>query len=139
MSLYIGMRNPSKGDDNNAMNEAITFMALQVALEKRSGLIPKAGPRLDVTFLLPGKQEVPPFDGMRMGGYSDDGKTLFFEAAVPETALAVEHASEYVAAVMFDVVDNAIDFFAEGGVPFDGLLWKQVVSRLTQTDEHVTH
>ena len=83
MALYISMKTPSPDLDKSPIDEAITFMATHIALEKRNGHIPKSGPALDITFMLSTKDDAPPFNGMRMGGYSDENKTLFFETAVP--------------------------------------------------------
>lgn len=139
MTLYIGMRSPASDQDTSSINDAIRFMAAHVAIEKRHGRIPDTGPRLDITFMLPGKKDLPPFDGMRMGGYSDDGQTLFFEAAVPEEIVSSPRAQEYVAAVLHDVVDNAIEFFDQGGVSFDAAHWTQAIAHITQFEQTTQH
>lgn len=135
MSLYISINTPDRNLENSPINEAITFMATQVAMEKRNGRLPKAGPALDVTFMLSAGEDMPPFDGMRMGGYTDDNKTLYFEKAVPEIVSNSVKASRYVAAVLQDAVDHAIRFFDEQQIPFDSASWLRAVNYLAGLEE----
>ena len=134
MVLYIGMKTPSPDLDKSPIDQAITFMAIHVAKEKRSGRLPQSGPALDVTFMLPGKDDIPPFSGMRMGGYTDKNNTLFFEAAVPETMTCSTHAPEYVATVLHDVVENASEFFTENDIKFDTEYWKRAIMYITENE-----
>ncbi|MGD8999680.1 MAG: hypothetical protein PVF75_04635, partial [Granulosicoccaceae bacterium] len=120
--------------DKSPIDQAIVFMATHIAIEKRSGRLPQSGPALDVTFMLSGKNDKPPFSGMRMGGYTDENNTLFFEAAVPETMTHSTHAPEYVATVLQDVVDNAIEFFTENEIKFDSEYWKRAITYLTESE-----
>jgi hypothetical protein len=129
MSLYISMRTPSAELAKSPIDQAITFLAVHAAIDKRLGRLP-AGPAIDVTFMLPGAKEVPPFQGMRMGGYSADGGTLFFEAAVPAHIARSSDAPRYVAVIMQDVVDNASQFFKDNAIPFDEQEWFRAVTRL---------
>jgi hypothetical protein len=134
MALYISMKTPSPDLDKSPIDEAITFMATHIALEKRNGRIPKNGPALDITFMLSTKDDAPPFDGMRMGGYSDENNTLFFETAVPEGMSRSPNAPRYVMAVVQDAVDHAIQFFAENEIQFDADSWLRAMMYLSETD-----
>jgi hypothetical protein len=140
MALYISMKTPSKELDKSPIDEAITFMATQIAMEKRSGRIPKEGPAVDITFMLSTREDAPPFTGMRMGGYTDENKTLFFETAVPETMSRSLNAPEYVVAVVQDAVDHAIQFFAENEITFDSDSWLRAMNYLTDSqNQQVAH
>ena len=70
MALYISINTPSSSHSKSPIENAIVLFAAQAAVEKRKGGLPD-GPSLDVTFLLPGEFETPPFEGMRMGGYTE--------------------------------------------------------------------
>lgn len=123
MALYISMKTPSRELDKTPIDEAITFMATHIALEKRNGRIPKEGPALDITFMLSTNDDAPPFTGMRMGGFTSENQTLFFETAVPEAMSRSDSAPEYVMAVVQDAVDHAIQYFAENDIKFDSASW----------------
>lgn len=132
MSLYISINMPSNTLAKSPIDEAITFVAMHASIENREGRIPQ-GPSLDVTFMLPGALEIPPFTGMRMGGYTQEENTLYFETAVPEHILNSNQAPEYVAAVMLDVVDHAEQFFVENKISFDQATWHQAIENLTRS------
>ena len=132
MGLFISINTASAELSKSPIDDAITFVAAHAAVEKRQGLIPE-GPSLDVTFLLPGALDKPDFSGMRMGGYTQESHTLFFETAVPEHILKSVSAPRYVATVMQEVVTNANAFFAENNIPFDSQRWRQVMHSLTES------
>ena len=133
MGLFISINTASAQLGQSPIDEAITFVATHAAMEKRQGQIPE-GPSLDVTFLLPGELDKPGFDGMRMGGYTQESDTLFFETAVPEHILKSNEAPRYVAMVMQDVVAHASEFFTENKIRFDRLRWQQVMHNLTESN-----
>ena len=130
MRLFISINLPSQTMAKSPIDEAITFVAAHAAVESRQGHIP-AGPALDITFMLSSKEDVPPFTGMRMGGYNREGDTLFFEAAVPEQMTQSESAPRYVALVMQDMLDNAKEYFDEQRIDFDLENWQRVIKNLT--------
>lgn len=140
MKLFVSINSPSQEMAKSPIDEAITFLAAHAAMEGRQGHFP-TGPSLDITFMLSSKEDAPPFSGMRMGGYNQEGETLYFEAAVPETMTESEQAPLYVALVMQDMVDNAKQYFDELGVDFDLDNWKRVIDDLTEveTEKVVTH
>ena len=82
--------------------------------------------------MLPGEHESPAFVGMRMGGYTRESETLFFETAVPEHILKSPEATRYVAVVMQDVVEHAHEFFSENNVKFDTQHWRKAIENLTR-------
>lgn len=129
MSIHISMNMPGTELTHSAIDEAITFMASHIAIEKRHGHLPE-GPTLDITFMLPGKHEKPEFNGMRMGGYTPESRTLYFETAVPENMTQSEKAPYYVARVLEDVIDNADVFFAGTDVPFNVDHWRIALHKL---------
>ena len=133
MALYIGVTTASSELTESPINTAITNLAAATALKTREGRIPE-GPSLDVTFMLPGKLERPLFSGMRMGGYTRAGDTLYFEAAVPEGILHSRDAGRYVALVMEDAVSNAETFFADTAISFDATRWQALVAQVTGPD-----
>lgn len=135
MSLYITINNPSPLLDKSPIGEAITFMAMQIAMEKRNGRLPQKGPALDVTFMLSTGDDAPPFKGMRMGGYSGDNNTLYFETAVPEAISHSGFATRYVTAVLQDVIEHASEFFAEQEIPFEAEHWSYAVNYLVEQEQ----
>ncbi|WP_455211091.1 hypothetical protein [Kaarinaea lacus] len=132
MSLFISINSPSKELEKCPIDEAITILAANAAIEKRNGHLPK-GPALDITFMLPNNNDIPPFNGMRMGGYTTENKTLYFESAVPEHIVRSKHAPRYVAIALQDVVDNASDFFKSHNIAFDEVQWHRAIAPLVRT------
>lgn len=133
MSLYISVTTASSTLSDSPINSAITTMAAKVAGAKKFGRMP-VGPALDVTFMLPGQEDKPSFTGMRMGGYTSEGDTLYFETAVPQRMIYSQQADIYVAMVMEDVVVNAEAFFKDNEVDFDALQWQLCVAQLADTE-----
>jgi hypothetical protein len=133
MRLFVSINTPNQEMVKSPIDEAITFLAAHAAMESRHGHFP-AGPALDITFMLSSKDDAPPFSGMRMGGYNQEGDTLFFEAAVPEKMTQSEEAPRYVALVMQDMVENAKLYFDENHIDFDFDNWKRVIDNLTGVD-----
>lgn len=132
MSLYISINTPSKELVKSPIDDAITVLAANAAIENRNGHLPK-GPSLDVTFMLPSINEVPPFKGMRMGGYTRQNQTLFFESAVPEHIVRSKDAPRYVAIALLDVIDNASGFFKNNNIAFDEMQWHRAILPLVKT------
>lgn len=133
MRLFVSMNTPDQAMAKSPIDEAITFVAAHAAMESRQGHFP-SGPALDITFMLSTKQDAPEFTGMRMGGYNQEGGTLFFEAAVPEQMTQSEEAPQYVALVMQDMVDNAKVYFDEEHIEFDVESWRRVIDGLTKVE-----
>jgi hypothetical protein len=129
MSLYISIKTPSQNLSHSPINDAITFVAAHAAIEKRQGRLP-SGPALDITFLFSGKNEQPDFSGMRMGGYSQENQTLFFESAVPDHISHSEQAPRYVSLVLQDVIENASEYFKENNIAFDADQWRRAILSL---------
>jgi hypothetical protein len=133
MSLYISTKTPSPDLDKSPIDEAITSLATHIAVEKRNGHLPD-GPALDITFMLSTADDAPPFSGMRMGGYTDENQTLYFEAAVPVQMAQSEVAPFYVASVLQDAVDNAREYFESAEVAFDGDKWTRAIAPIVELD-----
>ena len=132
MSLYISITSPSKDLEKSPIDDAITILAANAAIEKRNGHLPQ-GPALDITFMLPNNDDVPPFQGMRMGGFTSENQTLFFESAVPQHIVRSKHAPRYVAMALQDVIDNASDFFKNHNIAFDDAQWHRAITPLIRT------
>lgn len=126
MSLFISVNKPSQQLEKSPIDNAITILAASAAIEKRSGRLPK-GPAIDITFMLPHENDIPPFKGMRMGGYTQDNQTLYFESAVPEHIVNSKNASRYVVVALQDAVDNAGDYFSSSNIDFDSQQWHQAI------------
>lgn len=129
MGLYISVATASNELKNTAIDTAITRLAAATARLTRQGRIP-ATPSLDLTFLLPGKFEKPDFSGMRMGGYTRENGTLFFQAAVPDRLIDSDLTRAYLSLLLQDVVDNAADLFAANAVGFDAAHWRHLMHEL---------
>ena len=132
MSLYISINTASARLSNSLIYEAVTLIAAHASIAKRQGRLPN-GPSLDLTFLLPGEYETPPFVGMRMGNYTIESDTLFFETAVPKQILQSDQAPRYVAVVMLDVIEHASEFFLEKKIEFDISRWREFIATLPKT------
>lgn len=136
MSLYISTALASSSIADTAMQDVIKSMAISIARGKQQGGVP-AGPSLDVTFMLSDKNATPEFTGMRMGGYTRENNTLYFEREVPESMVQSQHAEEYVRAVMQDVISNASAFFQQNNILFNEQGWQHFFDTLVA--ETTTH
>lgn len=132
MSLYISVNTPSAALAKSPIDEAITFYAASIAMEKRIGSFPE-GPKLDITFMLSTLQNTPDFKGMRMGAYDDENQILYFETSVPEHISQSPVAQKYVRAVLQDAIDNAQHFFHEHGVAFEFERWHEAIGQLAHS------
>ena len=129
VGLSININSPSREAMDSKMSEAITALAAGLIKRGRQDKLPK-GPALDITFMLAGKLDKPDFTGMRMGGYTDEENTLYFERAVPEEWLQSPHADKLVNLVLQDALDNATDYFADRGRIFNVTGWKSILAQL---------
>lgn len=132
MGLSINIRSASSEALDSQMSRAITHLAAKAVRKGQRGDLP-SGPGLDITFMLPGKLDKPGFQGMRMGGYTDRDKVLYFETAVPETLIQSTQAVRYVELTLQDAIDNAHDFFTQNYREFDRDSWQQVLDQLSLT------
>lgn len=128
--LVISIKMPTRDLEKSPLEQAVTRLAINLAQGRQSLAALQLEPRLDVTFLLSHGADVPEFEGMRMGNYSAQENTLYFEVAVPEAYNHSPLASQYVAAVMDDVLTNASDYFAQIDVSFDAFKWQKTVQPL---------
>ncbi|GAB2190379.1 hypothetical protein MAH1_19870 [Sessilibacter sp. MAH1] len=126
--ISISMNIPDRNLEKTPIERAITALAASVATHRQDLTDLTQGPSLDITFCLAYNGDKPEFDGMRMGGFSPEGNTLYFEAAIPERFNQSHQAREYVAAVMEDVITNAYDYFSDQQVEFDAGLWKNTLT-----------
>ncbi len=135
--LSISMSMPNRDLEKSPMERAITALALSLATQRDITQDLQPGPALDITFMLASNDDKPEFKGMRMGGYTQDDNTLYFQAAVPEGFNHSEQAQDYVAAVLEDVVTNAIDFFQATDIRFDAINWKRVVKPIVVKAQNI--
>lgn len=139
MTIHISMNTPGSELSKSPIDDAITFLASHIAIEKRQGRLP-AEPTLDITFMLSNEFERPDFNGMRMGGYTQENKTLYFETAVPESITQSEKAPYYVAMVLQDVIENADLFFSDTDVDFNASYWREALENLiTPETSNIKH
>ncbi|MFC3607437.1 hypothetical protein [Stutzerimonas tarimensis] len=132
MGLYLSVTTASNNLKESPINRHIIRMASSAALLSRRGEIP-ASPSLDVTFMLPGKYDKPDFSGMRMGGYTPQNDTLFFQVAVPQRVLDSELTEPYMDLLLQDVVDNAAQMFHENSLAFDEAAWRRIIFTLSES------
>lgn len=122
MTIQINVTTASQTLADSAINHAITQLARTVAQRKGTGDFPTS-PILDITFMLPGQLEKPAFNGMRMGGYTPEQNTLYFERAVPEHLVNSPEALTFVSTVLRDVVSNAENYFQSTDAVFHPQEW----------------
>ena len=123
------MRIPDRELDKSPIEQAITAIAITVATNSKLAQM-TTGPAIDLTYLLSSGADKPAFTGMRMGGYTAQNQTLFFEAAVPEKFNRSTQADNYATAVLQDAISNAIDFFQQQDVSFDAIYWQGLATTM---------
>ncbi len=129
MGLSISIKSPTREGLDSEMSKAITTMAAALSQQERQGKLPQ-GPSLDITFMLTNGIDNPGFTGMRMGGYTEEENTLYFERVVPEHLLDSQKAGEFVHLVLEDAFDNATDYFADRGRLFNLTGWQSMLEQL---------
>ena len=125
MSIYLSAIFGSRDLDGSAIDKAISAMAIHLT-QIRNAMKINTVASIDLTLMLPGKTHQPDFEGMRMPRFSSADSVLYIESAVPEHMLHSEQAERYVSALVQDAVENAADFFAEQGLPFDSTLLQKI-------------
>lgn len=126
MSIYLSAVSGSRDLEGSAIDKAITAMAIRLT-QLRGALKGSNDVTIDLTLMLPGKTQKPDFDGMRMTRFSSDERALYIESAVPQQMLHSQHAERYVSALIQDAIDNAVLYFDEQGVPFEGNQWHEIL------------
>ena len=109
-------------------------MAVRLYQLNRAGHAPRA-PQVDITFMLSNAGNSPGFQGMRMGGYTEESKILYFEIAVPVEMAYSPFATDYVTAILFDALDNAADFFNEQRILFNKPEWQALLRSIVNEDK----
>lgn len=138
MAMYIGLTTPSSELDQSDISKAITDLAAKLFVINRKQGFPE-GPEMDVTFMLSTHEEKPDFNGMRMGGFTEENQTLYFETAVPAELCFSSMAADYLRLVLYDVIDNAADFFAEHEVSsFNKNAWLSTLESLLEQSQTPT-
>ena len=117
MALFIGAFLPDRQLDESAFCQALTKVATHLARFRRHPLQVSA-PNLDVYFLMPGKEEAPEFQGMRLRSFDEGSNTLKIESSVPRQMVQSTFAERYVVAAIQDAVDGAHDFFETRQIDF---------------------
>lgn len=117
MALFIGAYLPDRQLDDSAFCKALTKVALDLA-QYRQHPLQLSRPNLDLYFMMPGKDETPEFEGMRLHSFDPSNNTLRIESSVPRKILQSVHAGSYVVAAMQDAVDGAYDFFEYQQIEF---------------------
>lgn len=117
MALFIGAFLPDRQLDDSAFCKALTKVAMDLARFNQQSL--QAGkPDLDLYFLIPGKDDMPDFEGMRLHSFNADSRTLKIESSVPRQMIQSAHAERYVVAAIQDALDGALDFFQMQDIEF---------------------
>ena len=130
MSLSINMASASSDAMDSPISHAITSVAVKLNHTEKNYTWP-SGPSLDITFMIPGKMEKPDFRGMRMGGYTTNDDTLYFEREVPSHLIHSSRAEEFVGLVLQDAVYNASNFFSEQSMDFNQIGWLKALEQLS--------
>lgn len=117
MALFIGAFIPDRQLDQSAFCQALTKVAIDLARFRQHPL-QASKPNLDLYFLMPGKDEMPQFQGMRLHSFDAGSNTLKIESSVPRQMIQSAHAERYVVAAIQDAVDGAYDFFEAEQIEF---------------------
>lgn len=118
MTLFIGAYLPDHQLGQSAFCNALTSLAIDLAQYSQHPL-QQSNPRLDLYFLMPGWDDMPQFEGLRLHFYDDSSKTLKIESSVPESIIHSAHAKKYVVAAILDAIDQADDFFSTQQMVFE--------------------
>ncbi len=110
MALFIGAFLPDRQLDDSAFCRALTKVAIELA-QYRQHPLQTSKPNLDLYFLMPGREESPEFQGMRLHSFDASSNTLRIESSVPKKMVQSTHAEDFVVAAMQDAIDGAYDFF----------------------------
>ncbi len=136
MALFIGAYMPDKQLDESLFCKALTKVAIDLAQFKQLP-IQHSKPNLDLYFMMPGKEEKPDFQGMRLHSYDSSSNTLKIESSVPRKMLQSTRAEDYVVAAIQDAVDGASDFFEMQAIGFEREDYMNLVDTLT-TPENIS-
>ncbi len=118
MTLSIGAYLPDVELDTSTFCQALTGVAIEL-VQYRQHRLQSNKPNISLSFLMPGREEKPDFEGMRLHSFDASSNTLRIESAVPPQMVQSTHAKHYVVAAMQDAIDGASDFFAEQKVIFE--------------------
>lgn len=129
MSLFIGAYYPDKELSESDFGKALVEVAVNLAKQKQPDLV-NSNPNVDLQFMLPGKNEIPDFNGMRMCSFNLDSKTLHMESSVPIHLINSKHAKAYVIAAMQDAIENAHAFFTQNGAQFEHELYASLIKKI---------
>ena len=130
MALFIGAFLPDRQLDQSAFCKALTKVAIDLARFRRHPL-QTSKPNLDLYFLMPGKDEMPEFEGMRLHSFDASSSTLKIESSVPRQMIQSAYAERYVVAVIQDAVDGAHDFFEMEEIEFRRDEYLHLIDTLT--------
>ncbi|GGB93156.1 hypothetical protein GCM10011352_19020 [Marinobacterium zhoushanense] len=129
MALYIGAYLPDRQLDESPFHKALVRVAAGLAQQRTDPLQTRA-PNLDLHFLMPGREEAPPFDGMRFHSFDSRSNTLRIESSVPSRMIGSSHAEAFVIAAMQDAVDNAREFFDSRSTEFSSDEYFALIDRI---------
>lgn len=118
MSIHIGSMLPDRALEESAFFKALTKVTSDLAVF-REHRAQKRSPVLDISFLLPGRQEQAGFTGLRLNSFDSPRLILRIDSAVPEKMLTSIHAERYIQAVILDAIEAADEFFREQPILFD--------------------
>jgi len=138
MSLFISAFLPDRQLDESVFCGAITKVARNMTQFKRHPL-QATNPNLDLYFLMPGKDEAPEFEGMRLHSFDSESNTLKIESSVPRKMIDSAYSEHYVVASMLDAVDSAYDFFEMQKIEFLRDDYLQLISTLSATKSASVH
>lgn len=117
MALFIGAFLPDRQLDDSAFCKALTKVAIDLA-QFRQHPLQASKPNLDLYFMMPGKEEKPDFEGMRLHSFDTSTNTLKIESSVPRQMIQSTHALRYVVAAIQDALDGAHDYFEMRQIEF---------------------
>lgn len=117
MTLSIGACLPDVQLNTSSFCQALTNVAINL-VQLRQHPLQRNKPNIDLYFLMPGKEEKPEFEGMRLHSFNASSNTLKIESAVPQKVVQSSHAEHYVVAAMQDAIDGAHDFFITQKIEF---------------------
>ena len=117
MSIHLSLIMPDPELEHSPLAKAVALYAANLT-RKKSHPANQSTPGISLTFALPSKKLLPPFEGMQLTEYRSGDAVVEARVAVPQRIMQMSQPRAYVLATLKDVVDAVEVFFSEIEVAF---------------------